>query len=161
MALARWQRVGNLLTLPGQALKAFANSLRAAPRLTARGAGRSLTPQPTALAAVGGLWDIQGIRLARVTAGAASGWARAPLPNARALGELQALAATLPSGALAHVGGQWRVDPLAGTPDQEIEGGGDLAAALVYQHRGGRILTRAPVAPLLMGHVSLWPHGAL
>ena len=73
VALVRWQRVGNLLTLPGTALKAFANSLRASPHRAPQGAGRSLTPQPTALAAVGGLWDVQGIRLARVTAGATSG----------------------------------------------------------------------------------------
>ena len=158
--MARWQRLGRLLALPGPALKAFANSLRAAPHRAAGGPRQGLAPQPTALAEVSGLWDLQGIRLDRVASGSAEGWAGAPLPNARTLGELQALAAAIPSAALSHVGGQWRVDPLAGTPDQEVEEGGAIAASLVYQRRGARILTRAPVAPLLMGHVSLWPHGA-
>ena len=159
VALVRWRRAGSLLALPGAALKSFASALRAAPYLTATGAGRGLTPQPTALSEASALWDVQGIRLPRVASASASGWSRAPLPAARALGELQALAASLPSAALSYVGGRWRVDPLTGTPDQEIEEGGALAAALVYQKRGGRILTRAPVAPLLMGHVSLWPQG--
>lgn len=97
------------------------------------------------------------MRLARLERRVEGGWEGAPLPNTRLLGELQGLAIALPSATLSFVGGGWRVDPLMGQGDREARGGGDVAARLVYHQRGAAILTRAPIGPLLMVHVSLWP----
>lgn len=145
--------LGSFLRLAGPVLRAIADALKAA-HLGGSGSWARV-PQPRALATVSRLWDVHGIRLARLGALAAGEGRNAPLPRARTLGEQGTFATTLPAAALAHVGGSWRVDPTAGTIDQEVEGGGGIAAGIVYANGGGRILTRGLLGPLLLGYLGV------